>query len=143
MKEKIEFTTDKKYYYVESFKESDNDRVHIDISVFEESEWTTLLNMSSKFDKNVDFFLHGDYEYNQFTNEQRISVYYLYYCDFCKYESFTKLDYVIGNKYDYHKYFNCLLKNKKNDEEITSNEFRKWIVNNYEKLNYYYSILPI
>lgn len=143
MKEKIELKNDKKYYYVETLKESDNSMINIDISAFEESEWITLLNMSTKFEKNVDFLLHGDYEYSQFNNEQRIAVYYLYYCDFCKYESFSKLHYVMGNKYDFHKYFNCLLKNKKTDEEITSNEFRKWIVNNYEKLNYYYSILPI
>ena len=142
MKEKIELKTDTKYYYVETLKECTN-IINVDISVFEEYEWITLLNMSIKFEKNVDFSLHGDYEYGQFTNEQRISIYYLYYCDFCKYESFSKLDYIIGNKYDYHTYFNRLLKNKKPDEEITSNEFRKWIVNNYENLKYYYSILPI
>lgn len=142
MKENIEIQEDKNYIYVQSIKE-ENNMIYIDVSIFEENEWKQLLQMSNKFEENVqNSFSDNDNEYNAYTSEQKIAIYFLYYCDFCKYEGLNSLHYETGNHYLFNKILTDMLKNRKENELITIHQFRKWIVNNYEKIKHYYNILP-
>lgn len=142
MKEKVEIQEDKNYIYVQTIKD-ENNMIYIDVSIFEENEWKKLLQMSNKFEENVqNSFSDNDNEYNVYTSEQKIAIYFLYYCDFCKYEGFNSLHYEIGNHYLFNKILTNMLKNRKEKELITIHQFRNWIVNNYEKIKYYYNILP-
>jgi hypothetical protein len=142
MKEKIEPQEDIDYIFVETIKEEYNS-IYIDISLFEENEWKELLLISNKFEENVqNSFSDNDNEYNAYTSEQKIAIYFLYYCDFCKYEGFNTLHYEKGKYYFFNKLLNNALKNRKDNELITVHQFRKWIVEHYDKMKYYHSILP-
>lgn len=142
MKENVEIQEDKNYIYVQTIKD-ENNMIYIDVSIFEENEWKKLLQMSNKFEENVqNSFSDNDNEYNVYSSEQKIAIYFLYYCDFCKYEGFNSLHYETGNHYLFNKILTDMLKNRKEKELITIHQFRKWIVSNYEKIKYYYNILP-
>jgi len=142
MKEKIEIQPDVSYIYVETIKDEYN-TICMDASIFEENEWNELLTMSNKFEENVNYSLSdNDNQYNVYTSEQKTAIYFLYYCDFCKYEGFNSLHYEKCDYNLFNKFLNNALKNRKENELITIHQFRKWIVNNYDKMKYYYSILP-
>lgn len=142
MNEKIEFNDNKTYCFVETFNEDEtNHQIYTDISIFEKEEWMNLLKISEKFEKNVSFSLSENNHYENLTDEQKNAIYFLYYCDYCKYEGFHSLRYLTGNKEVYNQIIQEKMRNQ-NNEEISKNQFRKWIVNHYDKINYYYQLLP-
>ena len=131
------------YYFIITEKENYNMSL-IDISIFEINEWKNILNMSIKFDDAIRFAAQAsDYSYNLIDKEQKNAMYYLYYnCEFCNGNNkFTDLYNNIGNKSDYYELLESKIKNQKDNEKITINQFRLWIINNYDKINNYYNIL--
>jgi hypothetical protein len=135
------------YYFIITEKENYNYNMSlnlIDISIFEINEWKNILNMSMKFDNAIRFAAQAsDYSYNLIDKEQKNAMYYLYYnCEFCNGNNkFTDLYNKIGNKSDYYELLESKIKNQKDNEKITINQFRLWIINNYDKINNYYNIL--
>ena len=137
----IIINTNRNYYYIETIRD-DNHMYHIDISIFECDEWNLLLKMSKTFEKTItDSISNDNTNYKNITNEIKDAIYFLYYSEFCKYEGFTNLSYKYGTIDVYNNWLNNKRQNKKDDENITTNEFRKWIIINYEKIKYYYFIL--
>jgi len=143
MNKEITFN-DKEYYFIITEKEDNNMSLNlIDISIFEKDEWNEILTMSSEFDKALSFSSDdSDYSYSLLEKEYKEAMNFLYYyCEFCKYDKFINLYYEIGNKYNYYELLDDKIKNQKKNEKITTNKFRLWIINNYDKINNYYNIL--
>ena len=142
MNKEINFNNEE-YYFIITKKENYNYNMSlnlIDISIFEINEWKNILNMSMKFDDAIRFVAQAsDYSYNLIDKEQKNAMYYLYYnCEFCNGNNkFTDLYNKIGNKSDYYELLESKIKNQKDNEKITINQFRLWIVNNYDKMNNY------
>lgn len=141
---------DKKYVYVISYYSSSYDlliKSHLmnsDISIFEINEWDDLLNKSEIFKKWVNILNdESDIEYINTDPEIKNATYYLYHnCEYCKYDDFTSLEYYTGNKHDIYE--RVFLEVKNTDRyNIYVNNFRKWIVENYETLNKNYNIIKM
>ena len=144
----INIEDNKKYIYVISYYTPSNDLrsnlMNTDISIFEMNEWDNLLNKSEIFKKWVNILnSESDIEYINTPSEIRSAVYYLYHnCDYCKYNDFTSLEYYTGNNQDiYEKVF--LETKDKNRYNISINNFRVWIIDNYEKFNKNYKIIKM
>ena len=96
--------------------------------------------MSMKFDEAIRFAAQdSEYSYNLIDKERKKAMYFLYYnCEFCNGNNkFTDLYYEIGDKSDYDELLDSKIKNQKDNEKVTINKFRLWIVNNYDKINNY------
>ena len=145
----INIEDNKKYYYVISYYKPCNDFIknnlmNTDISIFEIDEWDDLLNKSEIFKKSVNYLNSEiDSEYSKTYPEIKSATYYLYHnCEYCKYDDFTSLEYYTGYKTDiYERIFLETINKDRND--ISINNFRTWIINNYEKINKNYNILKI
>ena len=140
---------DKKYVYVISYYSSSNDLIrsnlmNTDLSIFEINEWCDLLNKSEIFKKWVKILnSESDIEYINTYPEIRSAIYYLYHsCEYCKYDDFTSLEYYIGNKQDIYE--RVFLETKNKDRyNISINNFREWIIDNYENFNKNYNIIKM
>jgi len=139
----------KKYYYVISYYKPTNDFIknnlmNTDISIFEIDEWNDLLNKSEIFKKCVNILnCESDNEYIKIDPEIKSATYYLYYnCEYCKYDDFTSLEYYTGYKQDiYERIFFETINKDRND--ISINNFRTWIIDNYEIFNKNYNIIKM
>ena len=140
----IDIQDNKKYNYVISYYSSSNNLINTDISIFEVSEWDELLNKSEIFKKYVNMLnRESDSEYINTHPEIKNATYYLYHnCEYCKYDDFTSLEYYTGNKQDIYE--RVFLETKNTDiYNISVNNFRKWISDNYEKFNKNYNIIKM
>jgi hypothetical protein len=145
----IDIQDNKKYIYVISYYTPSNDLIrsnliNTDISIFEINEWNDLLNKSEMFKKYVNILNYeSDIEYINTHPEIKKATYYLYHnCEYCKYDDFTSLEYYTGNKQDIYE--RVFLETKNTDRyNISVNNFRKWISDNYGKFNENYNILKI
>jgi len=144
----IDIQDNKKYIYVISYYSSNNNLIsnlmNTDISIFEINEWDDLLNKSEIFKKYVNILnRESDIEYINTHPEIKNATYYLYHnCEYCKYNDFTSLEYYIGNKQDIYE--RVFLEVKNTDRyNISVNNFRKWISDNYEKFNKNYNIIKM
>ena len=145
----INIVDSKKYYYVISYYEPNNDFIrssllNTDISIFEIDEWNELLSKSEIYKKYVNT-LNGESDYGYFSGkpELRSATYYLYYnCYFCKHNDFTSLEYYKGYNRDIYERVFMETKNK-DRHNITINNFREWITDNYEDFNKNYSIIKM
>ena len=138
----------KKYYYVISYYSPNNDFIrsnlmNTDISIFELDEWNNLLNKSKIFKKYVNILnCESDSAYITPTGKKN-AIYYLYHnCEYCKYDDFTSLEYYTGNKQDIYEriYLETINKNR---NDISINNFRTWIIDNYETINKNYNIIKM
>jgi len=57
-----------------------------------------------------------------------------YNCEFCICDKFINLYYEIGDKYNYYELLDGKIKNQKENEKITTNKFKLWIINNYDNI---------
>ena len=139
----------KKYYYVISYYSPNNDFIrsnlmNTDISIFELDEWNNLLNKSEIFKKYVNILnCESDSAYINISPEIKNTIYYLYHnCEYCKYDDFTSLEYYTGNKQDIYEriYLETINKDR---YDISINNFRTWIINNYETINKNYNIIKM
>lgn len=139
----------KKYYYVISYYSPNNDFIrsnlmNTDISIFELDEWNDLLNKSEIFKKWVNILnRESNNEYIKLDSVIKNATYYLYHnCEYCKYDDFTSLEYYTGNKQDIYErtYLETINKDRYN---ISINNFRTWIIDNYETINNNYCILKM
>jgi hypothetical protein len=145
----IDIQDNKKYIYVMSYYSPSNDLMithlmNTDISIFEINEWNDLLNKSEIFKKYVNILnRESDIEYINARPEIKNAIYYLYHnCVYCKYEDFTSLEYCIGNKQDIYE--RVFLETKNKDRyNISINNFREWIIDNYENFNKNYNIIKL
>jgi len=144
----IDIQDNKKYIYIISYYSSSNNLIsnlmNTDISIFEINEWDNLLNKSEIFKKYVNILnRETDIEYIKTHPEIKNATYYLYHnCEYCKYNDFTSLEYYIGNKQDIYE--RVFLEVKNTDRyNISLNNFRKWISDNYEKFNKNYNIIKM
>lgn len=139
----------KKYYYVISYYSPNNDFIrsnlmNTDISIFELDEWNNLLNKSEIFKKYVNILnRESDSAYINISPEIKNAIYYLYHnCEYCKYDNFTSLEYYTGNKQDIYEriYLETINKDR---YDICINNFRTWIIDNYETINKNYNIIKM
>ena len=139
----------KKYIYVISYYSPSNDFIrsnlmNTDISIFELYEWDDLLNKSEFFKKYVNILnRESDSAYINISPEIKSSTYYLYHnCEYCKYDDFTSLEYYTGNKQDIYEriYLETINKNR---NDISINNFRIWIIDNYKTINKNYNIIKM
>jgi len=144
MNYEINIKDNKKYIYVISYYGPSSDLMNTDISIFEINEWNDLLNKNEIFKKYVNILnCKSDIEYINTHPEIKNATYYLYHnCEYCKYDDFTSLEYYTGNKQDiYEKVFLETINKNRND--ISINNFRTWIIDNYEKINKNYNIIKM
>ena len=145
----IDIQDNKKYIYVISYYSPSNDfiithLINTDISIFEINEWDELLNKSEIFKKYVNILnRESDSEYINTHPEIKNATYYLYHnCEYCKYDDFTSLEYYTGNKQDIYE--RVFLETKNKDRyNISINNFREWIIDNYENFNKNYNIIKL
>ena len=140
----IDIQDNKKYIYVISYYSSSNNLMNTDISIFEINEWGELLIKSEIFKKYVNILnRESDIKYIHIQKEIKSATYYLYHnCNYCIYSDFTSLEYYTGNKQDIYE--RVFLETKNTDRyNISVNNFRKWIIDNYEKLNKNYNIIKM
>ena len=144
----IDIQDNKKYIYVISYYSSSNNLIsnlmNTDISIFEINEWDDLLNKSEIFKKYVNILnRETDIEYINTHPEIKNATYYLYHnCKYCKYDDFTSLEYYTGNKQDIYE--RVFLETKNKDRyNISINNFRQWIIDNYENFNKNYNIIKL
>jgi hypothetical protein len=144
----IDIQDNKKYIYVISYYSSSNNLIshlmNTDISIFEINEWDDLLIKSDIFKKYVNILnRESDIEYVNTYPEIKNAIYYLYHnCEYCKYDDFSSLEYYTGNKQDIYERVFLETKNTRR-YNISVNNFRKWISDNYEKLNKNYNIIKM
>ena len=143
MNKELNFNNEEYYFIITEKEHYDMSLNLIDISIFEINEWKNILHMSNKFNETIRYASQdSDYSYNLIDNEKKDAMNFLYYnCEFCKYNKFNDLYNEIGNKTDYYKLLESTIINQKENEKITINQFRLWIINNYDKINNYYNIL--
>jgi len=144
----IDIQDNKKYIYVISYYSSSNNLIsnlmNTDISIFEINEWDELLIISYISKKYVNILnRESDIEYINTPPEIKNATYYLYHnCEYCKYDDFSSLEYYTGNKQDIYE--RVFLETKNTGRyNISVNNFRKWISDNYEKLNKNYNIIKM
>jgi hypothetical protein len=152
MNYEINIEEHKKYVYVISYYSPSSDLIGIirnhlmnsDISIFEINEWDDLLNKSEIFKKYVNILnCKSDIEYHNTQPEIKNATYYLYHnCEYCKYDDFTSLEYYTGYQQDIYE--RVFIEAKNTDRyNISINNFRKWISDNYEIFNKNYNILKM
>ena len=137
MEKEINYVKNKDYTYVISNNEYNDKK--LDVSIFEIEDWEKLIEISKVF-KDAVSYVNGvsDNSYKYLDNKLKSYTYFLYNSPFCHYESFNDLEYEITKLEDiYEVVFHRL----ESGEKITINEFRKWIVENYEKINERYEYL--
>jgi hypothetical protein len=144
MNYEINIEDNKKYIYVISYYSSSNNLMNTDISIFEVNEWYDLLNKSEIFKKSVNYLnSESDTGYINTSPEIKSATYYLYHnCEYCKYDDFTSLEYYTGNKQDIYERVFSEVKNT-DRYNISVNNFRKWISDNYENFNKNYNIIKM
>ena len=131
MEKEIKYVKNKDYTYV--ITNDNNNNEQLDISIFEIEEWNKLLAISKVFEEAFSYLNSvSDNSYEYIDKNLKSYTYFLYYSPFCHYNSFNDLEYETTKlEYIYEIVFHRV----KNGEKITINEFRKWIVENYQKIN--------
>ena len=146
LENEIVYVKNKKYIYVLTNNFDKNDE--LDLSIFEIEDWMHLTKMSKVFEEyvvylDVDISLRMKINISEKLNR---CVYYLYYSPFCRSRSrsrsrskgFNDLKYEILEINDIYKVvFNLV----REDKKITINKFRRWIIDNYKKIQTYYDDL--
>ena len=128
----IDLKNDKSYYCVTSTKYGE--KVN-DFSIFTREEWNTLTLISEQFERK--YYL-SEYEYNQLSDKIKSAMTFLKYgCYFCS-EGFSELENIFGNKSDILDY---ILENSQYDNKATFNQFRIWVVENWDKIDENLNIL--
>jgi hypothetical protein len=85
MNKEIELKENTNYFYVETLRYLKDSR-KIDISIFEENEWNHLLNISKTFEEKVMMSNNNIFQpQTQQVSENKGDIYFLYNCDFCRY----------------------------------------------------------
>lgn len=137
MESKLNYVKNKEYTYVITNDYNNNEE--LDVSIFEIEEWEKLLEISKVFEEAVSYVNEvSDNTYIHLDKNLKSYTYFLYHSPFCHYESFNDLEYETTKLEDiYEVVFHCV----ESGEKITINEFRKWIVENYEKINERYEYL--
>ena len=109
----------------------------LDVSIFEIEDWENLLEISKVFKEAVSY-VNGvsDNSYKYLDNNLKSYTYFLYNSPFC--ESFNDLEYETTKLEDIYE---VVFYRLESGEKITINEFRKWIVENYKKINEKYEYL--
>ena len=138
LENEILYIKNKEYIYVLT-NNSDNYN-ELDISIFEIEEWTNLTKISKVFEGYV-FNLDVDKSLRPYINiNQNLKdcIHYLHRSPFCRFKGFNDLEYEILEINDiYEVVFNLIRENRK----ITINEFRRWIIDNYEIIQTHYDNL--
>ena len=137
MEKEIKYVKNKDYTYVISNNEYNDKK--LDVSIFEIEDWKNLLEISKVFKEAVSY-VNGvsDNSYKYLDNNLKSYTYFLYNSPFCHYESFNDLEYETTKLEDIYE---VVFYRLESGEKITINEFRKWIVENYEKINERYEYL--
>jgi len=139
LENEIIYVKNKKYIYVLTNNDDNNDE--LDLSIFEIEEWTHLTNISKVFEDYVVYLDDIDKSLKPYINiNQNLEsgVYYLYYSPFCICKGFNDLEYKILHITDIYKVvFNLA----REDIKITINKFRRWIIDNYKKIQTHYDNL--
>ena len=132
----IDLKNDKSYYCATSTKYGEKIN---DFSIFTREEWNTLILISEQFERGYDELTYlTEYEYSQLSDKIKGAMTYLRYkCDFCS-KSFSELENIFGNKSDILDY---ILENSRYDSRITFNQFRIWVVENWDKIDENLNIL--
>ena len=140
LENEIVYVKNKKYIYVLTNNFDKNDE--LDLSIFEIEDWMHLTKMSKVFEEyvvylDVDISLRMKINISEKLNR---CVYYLYYSPFCRSRSkgFNDLKYEILEINDIYK---VVFNSVREDKKITINKFRRWIIDNYKKIQTYYDDL--
>lgn len=131
MESKLNYVKNKEYTYVITNDYNNNEQS--DVSIFEIEEWEKLLDISKVFEEAVSY-VNGvsDNTYIHLDKNLKSYIYFLYHSPFCHYKGFNDLEYETTKLEDIYE---VLFHRVESGEKITINEFRKWIVENYEKIN--------
>jgi hypothetical protein len=97
----------------------------MDVSTFRVEEWENLLKIAETFDKAV-FFCNLDSDDCNIKKE----IYFLYYCDVCKYERWRDLETISSPN-------NMLSIIQQTNKTVTFEKFKEWILNNYSTILQY------
>ena len=139
LENEIVYVKNKKYIYV--LTNNDDNNNELDLSIYEIEEWTHLTKISKVFEDYV-FNLDVDKSLRPYINiSENIKncVYYLYYYSpFSRYKGFNDLECETLEINDiYEVVFDFVRKDKK----ITINKFRRWVIDNYETIKTHYDTL--
>ena len=131
MESKLNYVKNKEYTYVITNDYNNNEQ--LDVSIFEIEEWEKLLEISKVFEEAVSY-INGvsDNTYIHLDKNLKSYTYFLYHSPFCHYKGFNDLEYETRKLEDIYE---LVFHRVESGEKITINEFRKWIVENYEKIN--------
>ena len=131
MESKLNYVKNKEYTYVITNDYNNNEQ--LDVSIFEIEEWEKLLEISKVFEEAVSY-INGvsDNTYIHLDKNLKSYTYFLYHSPFCHYKGFNDLEYETRKLEDIYE---LVFHRVDSGENITINEFRKWIVENYEKIN--------
>lgn len=131
MESKLNYVKNKEYTYVITNDYNNNEQ--LDVSIFEIEEWEKLLEISKVFEEAVSY-INGvsDNTYIHLDKNLKSYTYFLYHSPFCHYKGFNDLEYETTKLEDIYE---LVFHRVESGEKITINEFRKWIVENYEKIN--------
>ena len=137
MEKEIKYVKNKHYTYVISNNEYNDKK--FDVSIFEIEEWEKLLEIGKVFEEAVSY-VNGvsDNTYIHLDKNLKSYTYFLYHSPFCHYKGFNDLEYETTKLEDIYE---VVFHRVESGEKITINEFRKWIVENYEKINERYEYL--
>ena len=137
MEKEIKYVKNKDYTYVISNNEYNDKK--LDVSIFEIEDWENLVEISNVFKEAVSYVnAISDNSYKYLDNNLKSYTYFLYNSPFCHYESFNDLEYETTKLEDIYE---VVFYRLESGEKITINEFRKWIVENYKKINEKYEYL--
>ena len=131
MESKLNYVKNKEYTYVITNDYNNNEQ--LDVSIFEIEEWEKLLEISKVFEEAVSYIIGvSDNTYIHLDKNLKSYTYFLYHSPFCHYKGFNDLEYETTKLEDIYE---LVFHRVESGEKITINEFRKWIVENYEKIN--------
>ena len=141
LENEIVYVKNKKYIYI--LTNNDDNNNELDLSIFEIEEWTHLTKISKVFEDCVVYLDNVDKPFTPYINinlNLKRGVYFLYYCPFCccNCKGFNDLEFKILYINDiYEVVFNLA----REDKKITINKFRRWIIDNYKKIQTHYDNL--
>jgi hypothetical protein len=139
LENEIIYVKNKKYIYV--LTNNDDNNNELDLSIFEIEEWTHLTKISKVFEDCVVYLDNVDKPFSPYINinlNLKRGVYYLYFSPFCCCKGFNDLEFEILHINNiYEVVFNLA----REDKKITINKFRRWIIDNYKKIQIHYDNL--
>lgn len=134
MKKIIKLEKDKEYYYIFTTCKSNylkHNFVFInDISIFEKEEWFNITEISKTLEKHVLKLI----EIENPTNPRYSLNNCIYKNDYCNLHLIHRSNFKIGTCDQIYEDIFKKQEEKENDQEVYINEFRKWIYENYGRL---------